>query len=376
MYDEAGHLLGEYDTNAQVLQETIYIGDTPVAIVTPEGPAIVVDNTTAGETTAVGTWTASTSVAGYLGANYVYHTASTGTDSFTWSLGIPTTGSYHVYARWTTSSNRSTAATFTVGSNAAVHENQQNNNGVWILLGTYSLSSGTTNIKLTTDNTGDVIADAVKAVLATNDGSSTYYIYPDQVDAPRIVTRPVDNQMVWRWDQTDPFGAAAPNQNPAGLGSFAYNPRFPGQLYDQENNLYYNYFRYYDPSLGRYVESDPIGLRGGLPTYPYVGNSPLDTQDPLGRKPLLPNHFPNLDGPDPDPPFPKRNDNEPLCKAHCTEVENENIMKCTYGCDMPNIFAIRICQERWHHWLTACDVHCAQPDNAPPPPSPPPEFHF
>jgi RHS repeat-associated protein len=278
-------LLGEYDTNAQVLQETIYLGDTPVAIVTKEGPAIVVDNTTAGETTTVGTWTASTSIAGYLGPNYLYHNASTGTDSFTWSLSIPTTGSYHVYARWTTSSNRSTAATFTVGSSAAVHENQQNNNGVWVLLGTYSLSSGTTNVKLTTDSSGDVIADAVKAVLTTNDGSSIYYIYPDQVDAPRIVTRPVDNQMIWRWDQTDPFGAAAPNQNPSGLGSFAYNPRFPGQLYDQEDNLYYNYFRNYDPTLGRYVQSDPYGVAGAGPnTYGYVNGNPLMLVDSLGRK--------------------------------------------------------------------------------------------
>jgi RHS repeat-associated protein len=39
----------------------------------------------------------------------------------------------------------------------------------------------------------------------------------------------------------------------------------PGQYYDVETGKHYNYFRDYDPSIGLYVESDPIGLRGGLP---------------------------------------------------------------------------------------------------------------
>ena len=62
---------------------------------------------------------------------------------------------------------------------------------------------------------------------------------------------------------------------------FSFNLRFPGQYYDAETGLHYNYFRDYDPSVGRYVESDPIGLRGGLNTYAYV-NDPLTQLDPLG----------------------------------------------------------------------------------------------
>jgi RHS repeat-associated protein len=108
-----------------------------------------------------------------------------------------------------------------------------------------------------------------------------FYVHTDQLNAPRKVTRPSDNKLAWRWD-TDPFGAAAPNQNPASLGTFIYNLRFPGQYNQAETGLSQNYFRDYDPKTPRYLESDPIGLRGEVNTYTYVGNEPLGNTDPLG----------------------------------------------------------------------------------------------
>ena len=115
-------------------------------------------------------------------------------------------------------------------------------------------------------------------VISTN----VYYIYADQINTPRVLTQASDNQIVWRWDATDPFGVLPPDEDPSGLGGFTYNPRFPGQLHDSETNLHYNGYRDYDPQSGRYTESDPIGLQGGINTYSYVGGDPLAYIDPLG----------------------------------------------------------------------------------------------
>ncbi len=113
-------------------------------------------------------------------------------------------------------------------------------------------------------------------------GIGIYYIHADHLNAPHMITRATDNGIMWRWDN-DPFGSLGPNQNPNGLGTFVYNPRFPGQYYDVETGLFYNYFRDYDPQTGRYVESDPIGLAGGsYSTYAYAGGNPVSRRDPTG----------------------------------------------------------------------------------------------
>ena len=58
--------------------------------------------------------------------------------------------------------------------------------------------------------------------------------------------------------------------------------RFPGQYFDGETGLHYNYRRDYSPLLGRYMQSDPLGLYDGPNTYVYVKNNPLFSADPKG----------------------------------------------------------------------------------------------
>jgi RHS repeat-associated protein len=114
---------------------------------------------------------------------------------------------------------------------------------------------------------------------------NVYYVHADHLGSPRAITRPSDNVLMWQWDNIDPFGANAANENPAGQGIFKYGLRFPGQYYDTETGTNYNYYRDYDPSIGRYEQSDPVGLRGGLNTYSYVMSMPVAKSDAMGLDP-------------------------------------------------------------------------------------------
>jgi RHS repeat-associated protein len=139
------------------------------------------------------------------------------------------------------------------------------------------------------DGAGNLIEETIwmgdipVAVLQPNGGGvSVYYVHTDHLNTPRRITRPADNVIVWRWD-SEPFGSAVANQDPDGDGIlFVYNPRFPGQYFDTETALSYNYARDYDPGTGRYIQSDPIGLRGGINTYTYADGNPVSRVDPLG----------------------------------------------------------------------------------------------
>ncbi len=91
------------------------------------------------------------------------------------------------------------------------------------------------------------------------------YIQPDHLGTPRVVIDPMRNLSIWEWSSKgEVFGNQAPNSEPDGDGvAFELALRFPGQQATDASGLFYNYQREYDPAVGRYSQSDPIGLRGG-----------------------------------------------------------------------------------------------------------------
>ena len=113
------------------------------------------------------------------------------------------------------------------------------------------------------------------------DTNGIYYAHADQLNTPRLLTKSA-GQVVWRSRQ-EAFGKATVQEDPDGNGAIiTFNTRLPGQYFDLETGLHYNYFRDYDPAVGRYAESDPIGLAGGLNTFRYAGANPVSYSDPRG----------------------------------------------------------------------------------------------
>jgi RHS repeat-associated protein len=109
-----------------------------------------------------------------------------------------------------------------------------------------------------TNNVGDS-GYSNEASATTSTQLQAYYVFTDHLNTPREIVNGA-GQTVWSWANDDPFGANAPNENPGGLGAFTCNLRLPGQYFDKETGLHYNYFRDYAAGIGRYWQSDPIGL--------------------------------------------------------------------------------------------------------------------
>lgn len=124
-----------------------------------------------------------------------------------------------------------------------------------------------------------------------------YAVHADHLGTPRLITDS-SNAPVWQW----PYSAFGSNKPTGILNTITsgtqtrlkatkppveVNLRFPGQYFDSESNLSYNYFRSYNGSQGRYTQPDPIGLSGGINRFAYVASNPLDDRDPTGLDPIV-----------------------------------------------------------------------------------------
>ena len=130
-----------------------------------------------------------------------------------------------------------------------------------------------------TNQTGQMLAEYVylgdQLLAMIKSGESVYYYHNDHLGTPQIFTDDTGT-IAWKAVYT-PFGEAV-----ASITTVENPFRFPGQYYDQETGLHYNYFRYYNPQTGRYITPDPIGLEGGINLFAYVGNNPMYWIDPWG----------------------------------------------------------------------------------------------
>jgi RHS repeat-associated protein len=140
------------------------------------------------------------------------------------------------------------------------------------LLGEYSNNLGSS---IAVNKTEYVYLNDIPLAMVKN--GVTYTIHTDHLNTPRQLTN-ATKQLVWNWGYT-PFGDNQPNSITT---SPVFNLRYPGQYYDPESKLHYNINRYYDPAMGRYTQSDPIGLNGGINTYTYVGGNAINYIDPTG----------------------------------------------------------------------------------------------
>lgn len=108
----------------------------------------------------------------------------------------------------------------------------------------------------------------------------SFSVYADVIGAP-FALYDIQGRLRWRWVH-DAFGVGEPENDPSSIGAVRYGARFPGQTAGSSLGLLYNVFRSYDPTTGRYSQTDPLGQASDLNPYVYAASDPVSNVDPLG----------------------------------------------------------------------------------------------
>jgi len=224
IYDQSGNLIEEADENGEVISDYIYLGSTPIA----KGDE--------------------------------------------WWEGMPTP-------------QAPTGVTVTPGNNQLTvswNANQEPVDGYKVYWGTESRNyTQSVDVGKTTSYTITGLTNGISyyiAVKAYVDLKETFYYHTDHLGTPIMMTD--KNQgVVWNGEFL-PFGEAF-----SITGTVTNNLRFPGQYFDEETGLHYNWHRDYKPHIGRYLQADPVGFNGGSNLYVYANNNPLVYFDQEGTCP-------------------------------------------------------------------------------------------
>ncbi len=158
----------------------ILLSTVPLGLTITNPSQIIVDDVDA---QFVGNWGSSSYIPGFYGNVYRYHYPDSGYGYAAWTFDLPLSGSWEVFAIWTSYPNRATDAPYTINhadGSTTIRVNQELNGGEWISLGVYNFNAGTASVVLSDDANGVVIADAIKLV-------SSGFV-PELPPAPTYVT--------------------------------------------------------------------------------------------------------------------------------------------------------------------------------------------
>ncbi len=261
-YDLQGRLLAETDSDGTLRRAVVWYGDTPAALIDIEqsGPTFYTCTTTESLTGAAGPG---------MTLDTVTHTVVIEDGDYAGTYAI-SDENWQVYSSgivfiWSGESFR------LEGGFASDYE--------------LPTRSGALFVYQEDDEGNSQVIDVYKLWKESESGSSTiatpYQVHADQIGAPVLITD-ATGTAVWS-AQYAPFGQATINSDVDGDGTdVVCNLRFPGQYFDAESGLHYNWHRYYEPRSGRYITLDPIGLDGGINSYAYSGDDPINSVDILG----------------------------------------------------------------------------------------------